>query len=161
MLEECTHRKEILMTRLSTDSDRHRSGGLTFLSIVNAVALAITVLFWGMVFFRRLVPFPSDLTSLADRANSAVTYGFMIGDILYSAPLLLLAWLGIWRLKSWGWMAAQMANALWIYSMTVILFRDAYTTMSPGGLLFIPFTLVAIWAIPFLWMHRKDFGIIG
>ncbi len=148
------------MTPLSTDTDRNRSGGLTFLSIVNAVALFITVLFWGMVFFQRLVPFPSDLTSSADRANSAVTYGFMIGDIFYSAPLLLLAWLGIWRLKSWGWMAAQMTNALWIYSMTIILFRDVHTTMSPGGLLFIPFTIIAIWAIPFLWRHRKDFGII-
>ena len=149
------------MTHLSIDSDRHRSGGLTILSIVNAVAFVITVLFWGMVFFRRLVPFPGDLTSLADRANSAVTYGFMMGDVLYSAPLLLFACGGIWKLRSWGWMAAQMANALWIYSMTVILFRDAYTTMSPGGLLFIPFTLVALWAVPYLWVHREDFGIIG
>jgi hypothetical protein len=115
------------MTQTSTDSKNHRTGGITFLSIVNAFALGITVLFWGMVFFRRLVPFPGDLTSMADRASSAVTYGFMIGDILYSVPLLLLAWLGLWKLKSWGWLAAQMANALWIYSMTVILLRDAYT----------------------------------
>jgi hypothetical protein len=147
------------MTPLTTDLKQHRSGGLTFLAIVNAVALVITILFWGMVFFRHLVEFPGNLTAMADRANSAVTYGFMIGDILYSAPLLLLAWLGIWKLKSWGWLAAQMANALWIYSMTVILFRDAYTAMSPGGLLFIPFALISIWAIPFLWMHRQDFGI--
>jgi hypothetical protein len=149
------------MTRLSTDSDRHRSPGVSFLSAVNAVALVITVLFWGVVFFRRLVPFPGDLTSMTERANSAVTYGIMLGDLLYSAPLLLLAWIGLWKLKSWGWMAAQMANALWVYSMTVILFRDAYTTVSPGGLLFLPFTLVAIWAIPYLWRHRREFGIVG
>ena len=114
-----------------------------------------------MVFFRLLVPLPGDLTSLADRANSAATYGFMIGDMLYSVPLLGLAWLGLWRPESWGWLAAQMANGLWVYSMTVILLRDAYTTMSPGGLLFIPFTLAAIWAIPYLWLHRRDFGIVG
>ena len=136
-----------------------RTGGLSFLSIVNGIALVITILFWGLVFFGHLVPFPWDLSSLADRANSAVTYGFMIGDILYSGPLLLMACLGIWRLTSWGWLAAQMANALWIYSMTVILFRDALTTLSPGGLLFIPFALIAVWAIPYLWFRRRDFGI--
>jgi hypothetical protein len=83
----------------------------------------------------------------------------MIGDILYSVPLLFMGWIGIWRLRSWGWMSAQMVNILWIYSMTVILLRDAYTTFSPGGLLFIPFTIAAIWGIPYLWMHRGDFGI--
>ena len=149
------------MTRTSNDSNCRRTGGLAFLSIVNAVALFVTVLFWGMVYFRRLVPFPGSLDSIAERANSAVTYGFMIGDILYSLPLLLLAWIGIWRLKIWGWMAAQMANALWIYSLTVILYRDVHTTLSPGGLLFIPFAVVSIWAIPYLWIHRKDFGING
>ncbi len=147
------------MNRILTNFDQDRFGGITFLAIVNAVALVITLLFWGIVFFRRLVPFPGELISLADRANSAVTYGFMIGDMFYSAPLLFLAWLGLWRLKSWGWMAAQMVNALWIYSMTVVLLRDAYTVMSPGGLLFIPFTLVAVWAIPYLWINRGQFGI--
>ena len=54
-----------------------------------------------------------------------------------------------------------MANALWVYSMTVIPLRDAYTTMSPGGILFIPFLVVAVWAIPYLWQRRRDFGIDG
>jgi hypothetical protein len=147
------------MNETFPDSKRNRSRGLTFLSIVNAIAFVVTVLFWGMVFFGRLVPFPGDLSSLPERANSAVTYGFMAGDILYSAPLLLMACTGIWLLRSWGWMAGQMVNILWIYSMTVILLRDAYTTISPGGLLLIPFTIVAIWAIPYLWKYRGDFGI--
>lgn len=147
------------MNQTLTNSIKLRPRAISFLSIVNAVALFLTVLFWGMVFFRHLVQYPGELTSLAERANSAVTYGFMIGDIIYSAPLLMFAWLGLWRLKSWGWMAAQMANALWIYSMTIILLRDSCTKISPGGLLFIPFAVVAIWAIPYLWMHRKDFGI--
>lgn len=148
------------MTQTSTGTDRRRSRGLTFLSVVNGIALVITLLFWGTVFFARLVPLPGDLTSLADRANSAVTYGFMAGDVLYSVPLLLMACIGIWRLRSWGWLAGQMANILWVYSMTVILLRDAYTTFSPGGVLFIPFTIAAIWAIPYLWVRRNDFGIV-
>ena len=79
------------MNQTSTGRDHRRSRGLTFLSIVNAIALVITLLFWGTVFFARLVPLPGDLTSLTDRANSAVTYGFMAGDVLYSVPLLVMA----------------------------------------------------------------------
>jgi hypothetical protein len=84
----------------------------------------------------------------------------MIGDIYYAAPLLLLAWLGLWKMKSWGWMTAQMVNALWVYSMTVISLRDAYTTMSSGALLFLPFSFVAVWAIPYLWVNRRKFGVM-
>lgn len=138
---------------------RYRPPGLTFLAVVNAIALIVTVVFWGLVFFKRLVPFPGDLTSPQERANAAVTYGFMIGDLLYSAPLLFLTAIGIWRLRVWGWTAGQMGNILWVYSMTVILFRDAHTVFSPGGLLFIPFALVALWAIPYLWLNRGLFGI--
>ncbi len=137
-----------------------RTVGFTFLSIVNAVGLCITVAFWAVIFFRHAIPYPNELVSLPERANAAVTYGFMIGDILYSCPLLMLASLGIWRLTSWGWMAAQMVNALWVYSMTVILLRDAFTKLSPGGLLFIPFALVAVWATPYLWLRRRDFGVM-
>ncbi len=147
------------MTTETPASEERRSGGLTVVSLANAVALVITILFWGFVYINRLVPMAGDLTAAAERANSAVTFGFMIGDVIYSAPLLLLAWIGVWRLKSWGWMAAQMANALWLYSMTVILIRDAYTSLSPGGLVFIPFVLLAVWAIPYLWLRRRDFGI--
>lgn len=138
---------------------RRRTGGVTFIAAVNAAGLVITLLFWGLVFMKRLVPLPGSLAGAADRANAAVTYGFMIGDVVYSAPLLLAAAVGLWKLRSWGWLAAQVANALWIYSMTVILFRDAYTRLSPGGLVFLPFAAVAIWAIPFLWQRRALFGI--
>jgi hypothetical protein len=148
------------MNQVQTTPARNRTGGLTFLALVNAAAFFITVIFWGAVFFMRLVPLPGDMETLTERANSAVTYGFFIGDIIYSAPLLALAWIGIWKLKSWGWMAAQMANALWIYSMTVILLRDAYAGFTPGGILFTPFMIISIWAIPYLWKHRKDFGVI-
>lgn len=140
-------------------TDRRRTRGVTFLAAVNAAGFVITLLFWGFVFVKRLVPLPGSLAGVADRANAAVTYGFMIGDVVYSAPLLLAAAIGLWRLRSWGWLAAQIANALWIYSMTVILFRDAYTRLSPGGLVFLPFAAVAVWAIPYLWRRRALFGI--
>lgn len=142
-----------------SDRDDRRPRIVTFLAAVNAAGFAMTLLFWGLVFVRRLVPLPGSLTAAADRANAAVTYGFMIGDVLYSAPLLLAAAVGLWRLRSWGWLAAQIVNALWIYSMTVILLRDAYTRLSPGGVLFLPFAVVSIWAIPRLWQCRAMFGV--
>ncbi|MBN2383513.1 hypothetical protein JXQ70_11575 [bacterium] len=147
------------MIRSETKSRRHRSGAVTFLSIVNAVAFFITLIFWGMVYITGMVPFPGDVVNMAERGKAAVTYGFMLCDLIYSTPLLLLAWLGLWKLKSWGWLAAQMANALWLYSMTLILFRDAYTAISPGGLLFLPFALISLWALPYLWLKRQDFGM--
>ncbi|MFO7693134.1 MAG: hypothetical protein R6V57_08630 [Vicinamibacterales bacterium] len=137
-----------------------RPAGVAFLAIVNWAAFVVTLAFWALVYVGRLVPPPGSLPSEVERANAAVTYGFMLGDVIYSVPLLLLAGAGLWRLRAWGWLAAQMANALWIYSMTVILLRDFYSRWSPGGLLFAPFAIIALWAVPYLWRVRRGFGIV-
>jgi hypothetical protein len=141
---------------VSTESPR-RPFGVTFLAIVNVVALVFTLLFWGTIAFKKLVPFPSDVIIVAERANAAVTWGFLIGDVMLSAPLLFLATRGLWRPSPIGWTAAQMANILWLYSMTVVLMRDAFTVLSPGGVLFLPFAFVAVWAIFYLWKERDLF----
>lgn len=136
-----------------------RPSGITFLAVVNCIACVVTIVFWALVFFGRLVPPPGSLQSEPERANAAVTYGFMLGDLIYSVPLLLLAGAGLWRLRTWGWLAAQMANALWLYSMTIILLRDSYSRWSPGALLFVPFAALALWAVPYLWNQRRAFGV--
>jgi hypothetical protein len=136
-----------------------RPSGITFLAVVNGIACGVTLIFWALVYFGRLVPTPGSLPSGPERANAAVTYGFMLGDVMYSVPLLLLAGAGLWRLRAWGWLAAQMANALWIYSMTIILLRDSYSRWSPGALLFVPFAALALWAVPYLWNQRRAFGV--
>jgi len=132
-------------------------GAVTFLAAVNAIALVLTVLFWLAVWLKRLVPAPGSLTNMTERANAATTYGFMAGDLIWSVPLLLLAALGLRRRKFWGWTAAQMANVLWIYSMTVIWIRDGYSSISPGAVLFTPFAAVAFWALGYLWKNRGLF----
>jgi hypothetical protein len=136
---------------------RRGAAAVTFLSAVNALALVLTVLFWLAVWLKRLVPAPGGLTNMIERANAATTYGFMAGDLIWSAPLLLLAALGLRRRRFWGWTAAQMANVLWIYSMTVIWIRDGYSTVSPGAVLFTPFAVIAFWALGYLWKHRRLF----
>lgn len=134
-----------------------RPATITAIAIINAAGFLVTVLIWGAVLLGRLVPMPGGIASTAERANAATTYGFLLGDLLWSAPLLLLAAAGLWRVRSWGWTAAQMVNALWLYSMTVIWVRDGYTTISPGGVLFLPFTIAAIWATRVLWKQRAIF----
>jgi hypothetical protein len=136
-----------------------RSTSLSIIAIINGLGLLITILFWGMVYFKRLVQAPGDLTDVAERANAATTYGFMIGDIIWSAPLLLLAAIGLWRQRFWGWTAAQMVNILWVYSMTLVWTRDSYSTISPGAMIFLPFTVAAVWATYYLWKHRELFLI--
>jgi hypothetical protein len=134
-----------------------RPRGVTLLAAINGLSFVFTLAFWGIVALERLVPFPTEVTRLSERANAAITWGFLIGDVLFSAPLLLLATIGLYRTTSWGWTAAQMANILWIYSMTVVLTRDAYTVLSPGGILFLPFAIIAVWAIYYLWKCRDLF----
>jgi hypothetical protein len=134
-----------------------RSAAVTFLVIVNGVALVLTVLFWSAVWLKRLVPAPGSLTGLLERANAATTYGFLAADFIISAPLLFFSALGLRRRKFWGWTAAQMTNILWIYSMTVIWMRDGYSTVSPGAVLFTPFALIAVWSLAFLWRRRGWF----
>ncbi len=130
---------------------------ISVIAVINGVGLIVTIAFWLLVLFRRLVPPPGSFDSVPERANAATTYGFLIGDFIWSVPLLFLATVGLWRMRFYGWTAAQMANALWVYSLTVIWFRDAYTTVSPGGLLFLPFALAAAWASLALWKCRTLF----
>ena len=148
--------KELMSATPGTATSR-RPVGVTILAVINGIALCLTLLFWGTVAFKKLVPFPSDLIIVAERANAAVTWGFLFGDMVLSAPLLFLAAWGLWRPSSIGWTAAQMANVLWVYSMIVVLMRDAFTVMSPGGMLFLPFALVAVWGIFYLWKERVLF----
>lgn len=134
-----------------------RPTGVTVNAIINGVAFLLTLLFWGTVAFSKLVPYPSDVSGIPERANAATTWGFLIGDLAFSAPLLLLGTIGLLRPRPWGWTAAQMVNILWLYSMTIVLLRDAYTSISPGGLLFAPFVPAAVWSMFYLWRQRKLF----
>jgi hypothetical protein len=140
-----------------TTSASQRPKAVAFLVIINGLAFILTLVFWLAVLLKKLVPLPGELTVLSEKANAATTYGFTIGDLIWSTPLLFLSCVGLWRQRAWGWTAAQMTNALWIYSMTVVLIRDFYTTLSPGGILFTPFALIAFWATYYLWKRRALF----
>lgn len=132
---------------------------IRFLAVWNAIAFAFTLLFWSTVALSGRVPGPWSTTGLLERGASATTWGFLLADLAYSLPLLLLAAMGLRKHAAWGWLCAQIANSLWIYSMSVILFRDMFTRFTPGSVLFLPFLLVALASFPYLWKVRSRFGI--
>lgn len=134
-----------------------RPPGVTFLAIVNGIGLVVTLLFWAAVLFGGIAQRPWDLTEVTDRANAATTWGFGIGDLLWSSILLLASFIGLLRLTTWGWTAAQMTNALWVYSMTVVIIRDSYSRFTPGTFVFTPFAVIALWATAYLWSRRGLF----
>jgi hypothetical protein len=93
------------------------------------------------------------------RASTAATLGFLVGDVIWAVPLLFLSVAGLYRLRDWGWLVAQMVNVLWVYSMTVVWVRDIYArSVSPGAVLFTPFAVIAMWATMHLWKTRRAFS---
>jgi hypothetical protein len=145
------------MNQVFNSTGRSRTRGITFISVVNGIGFVVTLGFWLTILATRIVPPPGTFGVLSERANAATTYGFAIGDLVWAAPLLFCSCAGLWRMRFWGWTAAQMTNALWIYSMTVVLFRDLHTSVTPGSILFTPFAVISIWATYHLWVRRRLF----
>jgi hypothetical protein len=130
--------------------------GIRVIAVVNAVSAALTLAFWGLGCVRLFAG--REITDPAVRATAAATLGFLVGDLVWSFPLLVLSVPGLLRRRAWGWLVAQMVNVLWAYSMTVIWVRDLYTgSVSPGAILFTPFALFAVGAAVYLWRIRDRF----
>lgn len=147
--------------RRSGRSNRKRGGfrydvGLTLIVGINALAFGITALFWLLVWQR--LSQPSLIELFLDRGSRASTLGFLIADVVWALPLLLISVFGLLKKKLWGWTAAQMVNVLWWYSVTAVLVRDTQLdSVAPGSVLFLPFALLAVWQAWYLWRKRKMF----
>nr|WP_319391480.1 hypothetical protein [uncultured Cohaesibacter sp.] len=126
------------------------------IAIVNFVAAVVHLVFWGLVF----VHFGNGLAGASPSPALATTFGIGVADILWSVPMLLVGSIGLARMRPLGWLCAQMANGLYVYSMTFILIRDGLTgDFKPGSCLFMPFTLFAFWAAWVLWSQRDLFFV--
>ena len=130
--------------------------GVKLIATVNGIAAILHVAFWALA-FSRLPPWWAT-NSEAERADLVVTYGLGIADLLWSAPLLVVGAIWLQKRLLVGWLAAQMANALWWYSFTFVLFRDLSTRrIRPGTILFLPFALFSIWSAWYLWKVKSAF----
>ena len=131
----------------------NRPIGIIVIVIINLFAAILTITFWSLIL--KLLFLTNQNT--IDKLSLGSTLGFLIADLIW-AILLLLSAFGLWKLKFWGWVAAQMVNILWIYSMTVIWVRDLYSNMiSPGTFIFSPFIVFSFWAIIYLFKVKDIF----
>lgn len=135
-----------------------RPRGITAIVVVNSIGAIVTPAFWGLVFLRL---FAADTPPAGlDAGALSSTFGFMIGDLVWAEAALIASIAGLLRMRPWGWLAAQIVNALWLYSMTVIWCRDIHGGgISPGALLFLPFVPFSIWALFHLWRVRGAFRL--
>ncbi len=133
-----------------------RPAGVAVIAVVNAVAAVLTFAFWLLVFVRLFLA--REFVDATARATRAATAGFLVADVVWALPLLSLSVVGLLGLRDWGWLLAQMVNVLWLYSMTAVWVRDLFAgTISPGGVLFLPFAVVAAWQTFYLWRVRAHF----
>jgi hypothetical protein len=132
--------------------------GIRTIMVVNCLATVLTLLFWLLVLWRVFLA-PENPTALS-MASRASTLGFLISDLIWAVPIMAVSIPGLARLRFWGWAAAQSANILWIYSMTILWVRDSYSgTITPGDILFLPLALFSLWSLYYLWMKRSWFPI--
>ncbi|MBN2200348.1 hypothetical protein JW777_00170 [bacterium] len=142
------------MTPVSLNADR--PGPVTLIATVNAVGLFFSILFWAFVAFRFFLA-PGTPGNM-DQATAASTFGFLVADCMVALPLLCIGWIGLLRMSFPGWTAAQLANVLWVYALLAVWARDLHSgRLSPGGLVFLPFTVFAVWALGYLWKKRTLF----
>ncbi len=120
---------------------------IKLIAAVNGIAAVLHIVFWTIVFVKAPL----------EQSEKIVTYGLGIADLLWSVPLLLIGSIALNRQRFIGLLAAQMANALYWYSFTFILFREFNTYFRPGTLLFLPFVLFSIWSSWYLWKVRSVF----
>jgi hypothetical protein len=133
-----------------------RTFGIKLIAVVNGIAAVLHLIFWIVAFIRLSSFSPQNV--VAEKLNLATTYGFGIADIIWSVPLLAIGSIGLWKLKQVGWLAANLANVLYWYSLTVVLTRDlSSSSIAPGTILFFPFALFSFWVAYYLWKVRSTF----
>ncbi|MGE5682508.1 MAG: hypothetical protein ACM34K_16690 [Bacillota bacterium] len=133
-----------------------RPKAVTAIVVINALAALITLLFWIIVYVKL---YSGTQPQIIDKSSAASTLGFLVSDIIWAVPALIVSIPGLLKMKFYGWTSAQLANILWFYSMTSVFTRDIYAggVISPGNFLFLPFTLISVWAAIYLWRKQMLF----
>ena len=88
---------------------------------MNGIAAVLHFLFWALVF----------LKAPLEPSEKITAYGLGIADMLWSVPLLAIGSVALYKQRFIGFLAAQMANVLYWYSFTFILFREFNTHFPP------------------------------
>ncbi len=130
---------------------------VTLIVMVNAVGWLTTEGVWAYFHFSGQIPALASMNSYWERAYLGLVNGFTAADAIWSNLTLLFSIIGLWKMKSWGWTAAIMANTIWFYSMTFTFVRDLLTGLTAGTAFFMLFFAFAVFSSIYLWRKRRLF----
>lgn len=130
---------------------------VSIIVFVNLVGWISTLGVWIYFHVTGRIPSFNLLNSYWENAYLGIVHGFSIADAIWSNIFLLASVIGLWKMKSWGWTAALMANTIWLYSMTVTFVRDLNTMFTAGTLFFLFFAVFALFSTIYLWIRRDLF----
>ncbi len=120
----------------------------TFLFLFSLFAFFGSLFLWGEGF---LFKFPA-----------GVDYRFPITDILVNAPASMIAAIGIWRMKRYGYVAAQFVAGFYIYA-SVEIFVDVFQSGPPYPMaIVIPQVLaitLGVILVVYLWQIQEQFQL--
>lgn len=130
---------------------------VTVIVVVNALGWLTTEGIWAYFHATGQIPSIDAGRSYWERSYIGLVNRFTVADAVWSNLTLLGSIVGLWRMRSWGWTAALMANTIWIYSMTFTLVRDLHIGLTAGTAFFLFFAAFAIVSTAYLWARRDLF----
>ena len=125
------------------------------IAVINGVVALLHLLFWVGVFLN--LPPMAALMNFLGQEDFKFNFALGIADLIWSVPLLVIAYIGLQKHRLIGWLAAQVANVLWGYSFTLILFQEFNVSLHPITMLFLPCAFFSIWSSYTLWKFRSVF----
>ncbi|MCR4436563.1 MAG: hypothetical protein QHH06_12170 [Clostridiales bacterium] len=135
--------------------------GVTVIVIFNILGWITTEGMWLYLHATRQIPEIASMNSFWEKSYIGLVNGFTVADAIWSNLTLLLAIFGLWKMKPWGWTAAMMANAIWVYTMTCTMVRDLSVKITFGLIFFSIFALGALASTAYLWHKRSRFWKTG
>jgi hypothetical protein len=136
---------------------KNRPPLVTLIVIINLIGWITTEGIWVYFHLTGQIPPIESAGSYWEKAYFGLVNGFTVADAVWSNLSLVFSIIGLWRMKSWGWMAAIMANTIWLYSMTFSLVRDVHIGLTPGTAFFLIFAIFAVFSTIYLWNKRALF----
>ncbi len=116
------------------------------LFIIGIFAFTGSVLLWGSGF---ILDFPK-----------GVDYSYPVTDIIVNAPVSLIAAVGLWRLKRYGYIASQIFSGFAIYASVEIFVKAIQGDLAGSMEIIFPqifAVLLSIVLIVYLWRKKEEF----
>jgi hypothetical protein len=134
-----------------------RPKGVTAVIVFCVFGWITTEGLWAYLHITDQIPAISSMNSFWERSYIGLVNGFTAADAIWSNLTIIVAIVGLWKMKPWGWTAAIMSNTIWVYTMTFTLVRDLMVTITFGMVFFLFFAFLAIISTIYLWRIRKVF----